>query len=106
MRKVLKAAFCGLIWLGFGLCAAITWMSFNMVIHIKEVYPWLISEAKSTSGAMNTLEEMQFKWALSGGIFAVLTLGLLAAGIALAIHIRRQIEEERFFREYTSTDEK
>lgn len=103
---MLKAAFCGLVWLGFALCAVITWMSFNVVIHVKETYPWLISGVESMGGAMNTLEEMQFKWALSGGIFAVLTLGLLAAGIALAIHIRRQTEEERFFREYTSTDNK
>lgn len=93
----MKAAFCGLIWLGFGLCAVITWLSFDVVIHVKEVYPWLISEAESMGGAMITLEEMQFKWAINGGIFAVLTLGLLAAGIALAIHIWRQIEEERVF---------
>lgn len=106
MRNVLKAAFRGMIWLGFGLCAAITWMSFDVVIHVKEMYPWLISEVESMGGAMNTLEEMQFKWALSGGIFAVLTLGLLATGIALAINIRRQTEEERFFCEYTSTDNK
>ena len=55
---------------------------------------------------MYTLEDVQFKWALGGGLLAIPALGLLAGAIAFTIHMRRQREEERFFREYTSPDKK
>lgn len=58
---------------------------FDTAWHVRELYPWLVSEAEpGVHGAMNTLEEMRFKWIL-GGIMCLLPgLCALAGGIGLA----------------------
>ena len=58
---------------------------FDTVQRARELYPWMISEAEpDAQGAMNTLEEMQFKWTLGGIVFLLPGLCALAGGIVLA----------------------
>lgn len=69
----------------------LAWLHFDAAGHVSEMKPWLISEADPTAvSAMTTLEEEQFKWRLSGGLYVLCALPLLGMEIALRLYRRKQ----------------
>lgn len=74
-----------LLVLAFLVCVLLAMSCFDTAWHVRELYPWLISEAElGAEGAMDTLEEKQFLWTLAGILCLLLGLIALAGGIVLA----------------------
>lgn len=64
---------------------------FDTVLRASELYPWLISQGEpGAEGAMVTLEEKQFKWALAGGVSLIPGLCSLAGGLWILKRTKRE----------------
>lgn len=74
-----------LLGLAFLACVLFAIDCFDTAWRARELYPWLVSETEpGAQGAMNTLEEMRFKWVLAGLACLLPGLCALAGGIVLA----------------------
>lgn len=85
-----------LLGLTFLACVLLAIGCFHTAWRARELYPWLVSETEpGAQGAMNTLEEMRFKWILAGLVCLLPGLGALAGGVVLARRGRKRWREGR-----------
>ena len=64
---------------------------FDTALRAGELYPWLISQGEpGAEGAMMTLEEKQFQWALVGGVYLIPGLCAIVGGVWLLMRGKRE----------------